>query len=165
MDWILPSYAERFAVAGFAVLTFDYRCFGESEGQPRQLIDVKQQREDIRAATHFARRTEGIDPARIALWGTSLGGGHVIVVAADDPEIAAVIAQVPGIDLATKEARATIKVPARQIIRLLAAALKDAERCPEWLKEHAWKAILAKDQPFPARQSTGLDYSSITMIR
>ena len=78
MDWILPSYAERFAVAGFAVLIFDYRFVGESEGQPRQLIDVKQQREDIRAATHFARRTEGIDPARIALWDTSLGGGHVL---------------------------------------------------------------------------------------
>ena len=49
MDWILLSYAEGFAVAGFAVLIFDYRFFGESEGQPRQLIDVKQQRGDIRA--------------------------------------------------------------------------------------------------------------------
>ena len=39
MDWILPDFAAVFAAAGFAVLTFDYRHFGASEGQPRQLVD------------------------------------------------------------------------------------------------------------------------------
>lgn len=75
MDWILPTYAERFAAAGFAALIFDYRYFGESEGQPRQLISVAQQREDIRNAIEFVRHYEGTDPRRIALWVTSLGGG------------------------------------------------------------------------------------------
>lgn len=126
MDWVLPPYAEKFAAAGYAALIFDYRYFGESEGQPRQLVDVKQQREDIRAAVAFARRLEGIDPRRVALWGTSLGGGHVIAVAAEDPNIAAVISQVPGIDMASKVARATIKVPALTIFKLLAAAVRDA---------------------------------------
>ena len=126
MDWILPAYAERFAAAGFAVLIFDYRYFGESEGQPRQLISVEQQREDIRAALRFTHTLPGIDPNRIALWGSSLGGGHVIAVAAEEPSIAAVIAQVPGLDMVSKEARATIKVPTSVVLKLLGAAVRDA---------------------------------------
>jgi len=37
-DTGLEPYAIRFQNAGFAVLVFDYRYFGESEGTPRQLI-------------------------------------------------------------------------------------------------------------------------------
>jgi dienelactone hydrolase len=91
----LQAAAHEFAAAGFTALTFDYRNFGESDGKPRQLISVQGQLDDIRAAVQFARRQAGIDPERIALWGTSLGGGHVITVAADDPQIAAVVAQLP----------------------------------------------------------------------
>ena len=87
--------AERFAEAGLAALTFDYRSFGESGGEPRQVVDVKEQLEDWRAAIHFVRSLEGVDPDRVALWGSSLGGGHVIVVAAEDPRVAAVVAQIP----------------------------------------------------------------------
>jgi dienelactone hydrolase len=91
----LFANAERFAGAGFAVLTFDYRNFGESGGQPRQLVSIGGQLEDWRAAIRFARGLEDVDLERIALWGSSLGGGHVICVAAEDPRIAAVVAQVP----------------------------------------------------------------------
>lgn len=125
MDWIVPAYAERFAEAGYAALIFDYRYFGESGGEPRQLVSVKRQREDIHAAVRFARSQEGIDPDRIILWGTSLGGGHAIEVAANDPRIAAVIAQVPGIDMVSKEAKATIKIPAKVIFKLLVAIVRD----------------------------------------
>jgi dienelactone hydrolase len=126
MDWILPAYAERFVATGFAVLIFDYRYFGESEGQPRQFVSVEHQREDIRSAIRFARTLAGIDPNRIALWGTSLGGGHVIAVAAAEPSIAAVIAQVPGLDMVSKEARATITLPASTLLGLLGSAVRDA---------------------------------------
>lgn len=91
----LFTNAERFARAGFAALTFDYRSFGVSGGEPRQLVNVEGQLEDWRAAIRCARGLEGVDPDRIALWGSSLGGGHVIVVAAEDPRIAAVVAQIP----------------------------------------------------------------------
>jgi pimeloyl-ACP methyl ester carboxylesterase len=91
----IRAVAEAFAEAGFAALTFDYRHFGESDGTPRQLVRVKGQHEDFHAAIRCARNHAGIDPERIALWGTSLGGGHVIAVAADDPRLAAVVAQVP----------------------------------------------------------------------
>jgi hypothetical protein len=39
----LPAYAQRFASQGMAVLVFDYRHFGNSDGQPRQVIDVSEQ--------------------------------------------------------------------------------------------------------------------------
>ncbi|WP_026911486.1 alpha/beta hydrolase [Patulibacter minatonensis] len=94
----LPAYAERFADAGLAVLLFDYRHFGASGGTPRQLLDVGRQHDDYRAAIAHARALDGVDPERIALWGTSFSGGHVVVVAAGDPRIAAVVAQAPFAD-------------------------------------------------------------------
>ncbi|MFI9533099.1 alpha/beta hydrolase [Nocardia fusca] len=91
----LFDYAERFAKAGFAALVFDYRSFGESAGEPRQVPDIRGQLADIRAAVTFARAHERIDADRILLWGNSLGGAHAVVAAADDPRIAAVVAQIP----------------------------------------------------------------------
>ncbi|HEX7609332.1 MAG TPA: alpha/beta hydrolase [Solirubrobacteraceae bacterium] len=94
----LDAFAERFAAAGLAALVFDYRHFGASEGQPRSLLDIGSQLADWRAAISYARGLEGIDPERVALWGSSFSGGHVIETAARDPRIAAVVAQVPFID-------------------------------------------------------------------
>ncbi|MFL5781620.1 MAG: alpha/beta hydrolase [Thermoleophilaceae bacterium] len=94
----LDAYAERFAAAGLAALVFDYRHFGASGGQPRQLLDIGRQHEDWHAAIGFARGLDGVDPDRVALWGTSFGGGHVMSVAAADPRTAAVVAQVPFAD-------------------------------------------------------------------
>ena len=94
----LDAYAERFAEAGLAALVFDYRHFGASEGAPRQLIDVRRQVEDWAAAVSYARTLDGIDPERIALWGSSFSGGHVLTTAARDHRVAAVVSQVPFID-------------------------------------------------------------------
>jgi fermentation-respiration switch protein FrsA (DUF1100 family) len=91
----LDAYAERFAMAGFAALAFDYRHFGESEGEPRRLVSVRRQHRDWEAAIAHARGLEGIDPERIVAWGTSFGGGHAIHAGARDAQIAAVIAQTP----------------------------------------------------------------------
>jgi len=94
----LESYAFRFQEAGLAVLAFDYRHLGESEGEPRQLVWIPYQLQDYTAAIDYARSLKEIDPAKIALWGTSLSGGHVIVTAAKDNKIACVSAQVPLLD-------------------------------------------------------------------
>ena len=91
----LDAYAERFAEAGHAALVFDYRHFGGSGGEPRQLIDISRQHDDWRAAIGHARGVAGVDPERIALWGSSFSGGHVVVIAAGDPRVAAVISQAP----------------------------------------------------------------------
>lgn len=91
----LDAYAERFAAAGYAVLVFDYRHFGESGGQPRELVSTRRQHEDWQSAVEFARGLDGVDPRRIVVWGSSNSGGHVIWVAARDHGLAAAIAQVP----------------------------------------------------------------------
>jgi len=94
----LDAFAERFTDAGYACLVFDYRHFGDSDGEPRQLLDIDRQRDDWRAAIDFVRSLDSVDGSRIVLWGTSFGGGHVIAVAACDDDIAAVIAQCPFTD-------------------------------------------------------------------
>lgn len=89
---------DPFAAAGIAALTYDYRHLGTSEGEPRGLIDITRQRADYRAAIDLARRLDGIDHERIALWGTSFGGGHVLATAARYHGIAAAIIQNPFVD-------------------------------------------------------------------
>jgi dienelactone hydrolase len=94
----LDAFAERFRDAGYACLVFDYRYFGDSGGEPRELLDIARQREDWRAAVAFARSVPEVDPERVIVWGTSFAGGHAMVTAADDPLIAAAIAQCPFTD-------------------------------------------------------------------
>lgn len=94
----LEPYAQRFADAGFAVLLFDYRHFGASDGEPRQLLSVSKQLQDWRAAISFAETLPNVDAKRIALWGSSFSGGHVISTAAADKRVAAVAAQGPMMD-------------------------------------------------------------------
>jgi pimeloyl-ACP methyl ester carboxylesterase len=94
----LDAYAERFSAAGYACLVFDYRNFGDSEGRPRQLLDIGMQLADWAAAVAHARTLEGIDHDRIGVWGTSFGGGHVIATAARVPGIKAAVAQCPFTD-------------------------------------------------------------------
>lgn len=118
----LPAYAEAFRDAGFAVLVFDYRHFGASTGEPRQLLDIGRQHDDYRAAIDWARHTEGIDPERIVLWGSSFSGGHVLSVAAGDPRIAAVIAQAPFTDSLPVIRR----IPVRNSLRAVWEAVRDA---------------------------------------
>lgn len=91
----LEAFAEHFAAAGMVALVFDYRHFGASTGEPRQLVDVGRQHRDWQAAVAHARKLEGVDPERVILWGTSFSGGHVVWVAARDERIAAVVSQEP----------------------------------------------------------------------
>jgi len=125
-DFILENYAVRFREAGIAVLTFDYRFMGESEGEPRQLIWLPYQLEDVEAAVSYIRGLQEIDPARVALWGTSLGGGHVMMLAAQDNKIAAVVAQVPFLDPGVEPEESNES--AGQLIQLVMHAQRDMVR-------------------------------------
>ena len=94
----LDAFAERFCAAGYACVVFDYRHFGDSDGEPRQLLDIARQLEDWNAAIAYARACPDVDGRRVVLWGTSFGGGHVLAIAAEDRHVAAVISQCPFTD-------------------------------------------------------------------
>ena len=120
-DQRLDAFAERFVQAGLAALVFDYRHFGDSDGEPRQLLDIRRQLDDWEAAIAYARALEGVDPSRIAIWGSSFSGGHVMTLAARDPSLAAAVSQVAFAD-------GLITLPALgigQALRLTREGLRD----------------------------------------
>lgn len=94
-EMTLDQYAEVFAKGGLAVLVYDNRCLGESDGKPRSDIDPVMQMRDYRSAITFAQMQKECDAARIGVWGTSYTGGTVCAVAALDRRVKAVVSQVP----------------------------------------------------------------------
>ncbi len=122
----LMAFAEPFAAAGMDVVLFDYRGFGDSEGEPRQDVSVKKQRQDYHAAIDAARNLPGVDRDRIALWGTSYSGGHVIAVAATDQRVAAVVSLCPATDGLAALAQGVRETSAGHLAKVVAHGLLDA---------------------------------------
>ena len=125
VDSGLLPYAERFAAAGLDALAFDYRHFGRSEGEPRQLVSISRQHEDYAAAIALARSLPGVDPERIVVWGSSYAGGHVVAVAVADGRVAAAIAQVPAMDGVAALLNVARYAGPAQLMRLTIAGLRD----------------------------------------
>lgn len=86
----VPGYAQRFAAAGFVALTFDYRGWGESEGEPRNHVVPYEMQQDIRDAITFLSMEPEVDADRIGGWGNSLGGENMMHLAAFDRRLKAV---------------------------------------------------------------------------
>ncbi|MBW4565366.1 MAG: alpha/beta fold hydrolase [Mojavia pulchra JT2-VF2] len=94
----LPQFAEFFAQAGFVVSLFDYRYLGASEGEPRGQMLPTEQHEDFRNAITWTQLQSEVDPERIGLWGFSYSGGHALHLAAFDPRVKAIVAQMPTVN-------------------------------------------------------------------
>jgi dienelactone hydrolase len=94
-DMRLDQYEQAFTSAGMVVLSFDFRHIGASQGTPRQLISIPRQLADIDTALTFLANDPRVDGSRIALWGTSMGATHVLLAAAEHPELAAAVVQCP----------------------------------------------------------------------
>ena len=97
-DFGLQAFAERFAGSGMAAFVFDYRNFGASDGEPRNLVSPGRHLADWRAAVAHVRGLGQVDASRLALWGSSYSGGHVLATAARTRGISAVVSQVPFVD-------------------------------------------------------------------
>jgi dienelactone hydrolase len=97
-DCRLEQYSEPFAEQGYHVLVFDYRHFGASGGEPRQVLSVRRQLQDWQAALDAARALPGVDPERIAAFGASFGGGHSLVASARDGRVKAAMSLCPMMD-------------------------------------------------------------------
>lgn len=91
-------YHRAFAAAGYAVLVFDYRGFGESEGE-RGWILPERQVEDIRAALRYVESRTDLDADRVALFGLGgTGAGNAILVVARKRRVRCAVAQYPVAD-------------------------------------------------------------------
>ena len=85
-DAIVPAYAQAFAEAGYASLTFDYRGFGLSEGGPA--LSPLEQVRDLRNALTYLESREEVDAGRIGIFGdAATGGGNACQVAAIDARV------------------------------------------------------------------------------
>lgn len=120
--------AIAFAKAGYLVVAFDYRGWGNSDArliladkplqkqdgkliaevkEVREVVDPIDQTADIMNALHWVVGEKACDPERLGIWGSSFSGGHVVYVAARDPRVKAFVSQVGAMD-----ARWTIANPA-----------------------------------------------------
>lgn len=88
-----PDIARRFAALGYAVLIFDHRGFGASDGERGRFHPMEWVR-DARDAVTFMATEPGIDPERVSLFGTSIGGGVVVRAGADDARVRCVVSVV-----------------------------------------------------------------------
>ncbi len=111
----LGPFAEGFAAAGIAALLFDHRGFGDSDGEPDR-FEPRRQLADWRAAIARARQLPGVDPDRVATFGSSMGGGNALAAAAADRRIAAVVSQVPFLDIVRQAHRSSAGVTLRMLI-------------------------------------------------
>ena len=91
----LDDFATDFAQAGFAVLVFDHRNFGESYGTPRFGFDTLLQIRGYRDAISFLEKQPGIDKQKIAAWGESASSLVVQFIGVFDERVRAVIAHTP----------------------------------------------------------------------
>ncbi|CAJ1966763.1 unnamed protein product [Cylindrotheca closterium] len=143
----LSPFVSAFQEAGYAVVTFDYATFGQSDGLPRHQIHPTNHVADIQAAIAMINEEgtkRGVDASRIGLWGTSLGGGHVLMAAINsDPSIRAVISQVPHIASALETIIVgMMNLPVttgKSVVKYLAGLLK-------WSVS---KVVLRKESYFP----------------
>ncbi|MFJ9821433.1 alpha/beta hydrolase [Streptomyces sp. NPDC101151] len=119
-------FAARFNDAGFAVLAFDHRRFGESGGAPRQIVRFDEQVADWHAAIECAAGLPDVAPDRISIWGFSLAGGHVFRVAADHPRLACAIAQTPLVDARAVTPHALRSMTPLATLRLFGRGIADA---------------------------------------
>lgn len=140
-------FVRAFVQAGWAAFTFDYATFGSSDGAPRNQISPNQQVGDLQAAIRFIRQGQNdllVDASRIALYGFSYGGGHVLSVAAQDPSIRAVIAHSPWLASAFESVLGTtmLRAPGSTSLAFLKLAIA-------LFKAVVWKALYGKTWYIP----------------
>lgn len=164
---LMPPYAEALVAMGYAVLRFDYRTFGESGGAPRCRLIPPMQVADIRNALSFLQTRAEVDPARLALFGTSMGASMAVATAGQDARVKAVVAVAgpgdmervwrasPSFDAfrekvwaARRQFVATGEVTYSDITRLLSSdpatgevLRAEKERVPEWTMKITFESL------------------------
>ncbi|KOS40463.1 hypothetical protein ACN38_g8707 [Penicillium nordicum] len=126
----LPAFADRFHHAGYNVLLYDNRNWGDSDGLPRQESNPPLQQADYYDAFNFASTFSSVDACCIVYWGTSFSGGNVLYAAAVDKRIKAAIVQCPAVSGETRSLAFKDRIPTLLDNRAYAATGIEPERIP-----------------------------------
>jgi fermentation-respiration switch protein FrsA (DUF1100 family) len=92
-DLYLPDNARVLNEAGYVVMTFDYKGWGDSEGSKSRLAPYSRVA-DVQAALTFLGAQPEVDAGRLGIYGTSYGGATVVWTGAVDPRVRCVVSVV-----------------------------------------------------------------------
>jgi len=84
-------YAEKLANEGFITLAFDFRNFGESEGEPRFYESPELKKTDIRNAITYLKKRPEVDDSKIGAFGVCAGAMYTLMAASEDDRIQSVV--------------------------------------------------------------------------
>lgn len=144
-EMVMGRYGEALARAGIICLSIDYRGWGSSEGLPRQDLSPSRQVEDLKAGLDFLTRRPDVDATRLGVWGTSMGGGHALTLAASDARIKVAVAMIPYLHLPPVQADGF-----RLLVRSAVAALLDGfssspATVPVFAEHRGMSAVMTSD--------------------
>jgi pimeloyl-ACP methyl ester carboxylesterase len=125
-DTLLPL-APPLHAAGYGVLLFDTRCHGDSDED--DFASLPRFAEDLQAVLGAVRSENGVDPAHIAVFGHSVGGGAALLAASRCPEIGAVVSL------------AAFAHPAEMMRRWLTGKGVSSDRVGTWLLAYVQRVI------------------------
>lgn len=94
-EQMAARYAQELAASGYAALTFDYRYYGESEGEPRQYENPGAKIADVREAVSWLAAQPFVDKDHISAVGICASAGYMAGAAAADPRIRTVVCIAP----------------------------------------------------------------------
>jgi alpha-beta hydrolase superfamily lysophospholipase len=115
------SFVSRFVAAGYAVMEFDFPGWGLSGGWPRQDINPWRRVRAANDALAHLKSQPQVIAHRILVWGTSFGGGHVVDLVTQHPDLQGAIIQVPMLDgVATLRA-----VPFKRMLQIITLGIAD----------------------------------------
>lgn len=129
-EMCLPDLAEFLSASGLAVLLYDHRNLGESEGEPRQEINPWAQTVDYQYALEWLGDRPEVDPDQLGVYGSSFSGGEVLVLGSVDAKIRAVVANAPLAGMPGTDYRDTAIGWATIRDRLVDTASHALSRCP-----------------------------------
>lgn len=84
-------YAEKLAAEGFITLAFDFRNFGESEGEPRFYESPEMKKTDIKNTVTYLASLPGTDAEKIGAFGVCAGAMYTLMAASEDDRIKSVV--------------------------------------------------------------------------
>ena len=84
-------YAKKLAEAGFITLAFDFRNFGESEGEPRFYESPSLKKVDIENAVTYLESLPEVNSSRIGAFGVCAGAMYTLMAASEDDRIKSVV--------------------------------------------------------------------------